>query len=84
MRHVRTGKSDFKCHCPGHYYEEYFGTTKSMVISPADGTIELCWGGREENGWDIYDINKPLQNTTRNVEINFEKAAPGTYGLQGR
>lgn len=31
-----------------HYFEEFFGTTKSMVISPTDGTIKLCWGGRME------------------------------------
>ncbi|HCC34994.1 MAG TPA: acyl-CoA--6-aminopenicillanic acid acyl-transferase [Ruminococcaceae bacterium] len=67
-----------------HYYEEYFGTTKSMVISPADGTVELCWGGREENGWDTYDISQPLQNGTRNIEISLEKAAPGTYDYQRR
>ncbi len=67
-----------------HYFEEYFGTTKSIVISPTDSTVELCWGGREENGWDVYDINEPLQNTTRNIEINLEKAAPGTYEYQSR
>ncbi len=67
-----------------HYFEEYFGTTKSMVISPADGTVELCWGGREENGWDTYKINQPLKIGTRNIEINLEKAAPGTFDHQSR
>ncbi len=67
-----------------HYFKEYFGTTKSMVISPMDGTVELCWGGREENGWAGYDINKPLQNTTRNIELSLDKAARGTYEYQSR
>ncbi len=67
-----------------HYFAEYFGTTKSMLISPKDGTIELCWGGRKENGWEIFDINKPLPSATRNIEINLERAAPGMYGYQKR
>ncbi len=66
------------------YFEEYFGTSKSMVISPADGTVELCWGGRGENGWNVYNINEPLQNATRDIEISLDKAAPGTYEYQSR
>lgn len=65
-----------------HYFEEYFGTTKSMVISPADGTIKLCWGGRGENGWSTYDIAAPLGTGTQTAEINLEKAVPGTYDWQ--
>ncbi|MGL6199311.1 MAG: C45 family autoproteolytic acyltransferase/hydrolase [Lachnospiraceae bacterium] len=65
-----------------HYYEEYFGTTKSMVISPADGTIDLCWGGRAENGWKTYDISKPLAESTHPIEIIFEKADPAAYEFQ--
>lgn len=65
-----------------HYFEEYFGTTKSMVISPSDGTIDLCWGGRPENGWHTYDITKPLGNGMQTAQINLEKAVPGTYDWQ--
>ena len=65
-----------------HYFEEFFGTTKSMVISPADGTIELCWGGRAENGWNAYNIDSALENTIQEIKISLEKAAPGTYEYQ--
>ncbi|MDL2229085.1 C45 family peptidase [Treponema sp. OttesenSCG-928-L16] len=66
--------------CP--YFEEYFGTTKSMIISPAEGTIELCWGGRKENGWKVYDIRRPLAEGQRQIEINPEKADPAEYQFQ--
>lgn len=65
-----------------HYFEEFFGTTKSMVISPVDGTIDLCWGGRAENGWCTYDIALPLADETKTIQINLEKAVPGTYEWQ--
>lgn len=57
-----------------HYYEDYFGTTKSMVFSPVDGIIELCWGGRAENGWQTYDIRQAISDSTTNIQIHMERA----------
>lgn len=57
-----------------HYFEDFFGTTKSMVISPADGLLELCWGGRAENGWRTYDIKQPLPDSINHIQIIMEKA----------
>lgn len=62
-----------------YYFEEFFGTTKSMVISPLDGTIALCWGGRVENEWHTYDVNQALKTETRAIEIDLEKSMPGMY-----
>lgn len=62
-----------------HYYEDFFGTTKSMIIDPIDGTIELCWGGRVENGWNRYAITDPLQEETRDIQISLEQAAPEIF-----
>lgn len=59
-----------------HFYNEFFGTTKSMVIDPACGTIELCWGGRHENGWHKYSIREPLAFEEQEIEINFDSFNP--------
>jgi len=60
------------CHC----FREFLGTTKSMVIDPAGGTIELCWGGRRENGWHKYSIQAPLAFTENEIEISFDRFKP--------
>lgn len=62
-----------------HDYESFFGTTKSMVLCPADGTLELCWGGRAENGWRTYRVDEPLADAALPIELRQEAAAPGTY-----
>lgn len=67
-----------------HFYKEFFGTTKSMLISPADGTVELCWGGRAENGWQTYTVDEPLGNRVESVALSMEKASAGTFGFQPR
>lgn len=65
-----------------HFYEEFFGTTKSLVISPAEGTIELCWGGRAENGWNTYRVSTPLDGGVQTIGITPEKADPAVYQFQ--
>ncbi|RFZ77052.1 linear amide C-N hydrolase [Lacrimispora amygdalina] len=65
-----------------HYYEEYFGTTKSMILSPADRSIDICWGGREENGWERFLVSDDMKETVREIGLNFEKADPVIYTYQ--
>ena len=62
-----------------HYYEEFFGTTKSMILSPADKSIDICWGGREENGWERYQVGDTMKETAREIGLNFENADPDIY-----
>ncbi|MCG7377948.1 C45 family peptidase [Paenibacillus sp. ACRSA] len=65
-----------------HYFEDYFGTTKSMLFSPADGIIELCWGGRAANGWHTYDIRQPISETSTTIQISLERADTTMFGYQ--
>ena len=59
-----------------HFFNEFLGTTKSMVIDPACGTIELCWGGRRENGWHKYSIEEPMPFTEKEIGISFDRFSP--------
>lgn len=65
-----------------HYYEDYFGTTKSMVISPAEGIIELCWGGRVENGWQTFDISQAITEASTIIQISMERADKAIFDYQ--
>ena len=61
------------------YYQEFFGTTKSMVIDPVDGIIDLCWGGSAGNGWNSYSMSDPFEEGVHPVTITNEKAAPSVF-----
>lgn len=65
-----------------HYYGDFFGTTKSMIIDPKDGIIELCWGGREENGWHTYRLSDPLPFSEETASLLLESASPSLFQLQ--
>lgn len=59
-----------------HYYEEFFGTTKSLVLDPVSKTIHICWGGEFSNGWQDYCISDSLEYSEKEIEIHFEKFTP--------
>ncbi|MBN1535127.1 MAG: hypothetical protein JW908_00240 [Anaerolineales bacterium] len=64
-----------------HYYDEFFGTTKSIIMDLDDGKIECCWGGLASNGWKKLDISQPLDNHTKSIEIMQEVSQPGIFDL---
>lgn len=53
-----------------HFFRDFFGTTKSMVISPVQGTIELCWGGEDANGWNLYQTSVPVEPSVGEIELH--------------
>lgn len=59
-----------------NFFNEFLGTTKSMVIDPGCNTIEVCWGGSRENGWQKYSIQEPLAFAEREIEISFDRFNP--------
>ena len=61
------------------FYQDFFGTTKSMIIDPMDGIIELCWGGRAENGWHTCRLSDPLPASQEVISISCEPAAPDMF-----
>ena len=65
--------------CP--YYDDFFGTTKSMVIDPAAGTMELCWGGQETNGWQHYSLDGDFTEGVRTVDLCSQPAPPTLFQL---
>jgi predicted choloylglycine hydrolase len=56
-----------------HYYNDFFGTTKSMVMDLNEGKIDVCWGGLASNGWQTFWVNRPLEEGVQPVELSLEK-----------
>lgn len=61
------------------YYEDYFGTTKSIVMDIEEKTLELCWGGQEENGWNRYELSQPLTPQQREIQLTMGRGNPDIY-----
>lgn len=54
------------------WYEEFFGTVRSMVFDVTAGAVELCWGGLAENGWTAYTLEQDLPLQSSEIHIKIE------------
>ncbi|BDR80493.1 hypothetical protein N072000002_07490 [Clostridium tetani] len=55
-----------------HWYEEFFGTMRSMVFDVTVGTVEICWGGLAENGWTSCSLKEKFMEQSKSICINVE------------
>lgn len=63
------------------YYEDFLGTTKSIIMRPATRTLEICWGGLGQNGWKQYAVCDSLEKELKSIELKGEKAEPETFAF---
>lgn len=56
-----------------HFYEQFFGTIKSMVFDVNLGTVDICWGGNEKNGWKKYSFDEKMEEEDFLVDIKIEQ-----------
>ena len=64
-----------------HDYENFFGTTKSIVMDVSEGILSVCWGGLEENGWVSARVDEPLEARVRDVQIVQEGLGPEFFEM---
>lgn len=62
-----------------YFYNDYFGTIKSMVMDPIEKRLSVCWLGQKENGWEDYFVNEPMENKTQDKVIAMEQASPEMF-----
>lgn len=55
-----------------HWYEDFFGTVRSMVFDVTAGTVEICWGGLAENGWTSYSLKEDMAVQSKPICIKPE------------
>lgn len=45
-----------------HYYQEFFGTLRSMIFDPQAGKLEVCFGTPVGGTWMDMDFNTPMNS----------------------
>lgn len=65
--------------CP--YYDEFFGTLRSMVFDLTTGEAEICFGSPALNEWHTFDFEKNPEPRVYKVKIVKEKAKPDFWEM---
>jgi predicted choloylglycine hydrolase len=58
-----------------HYYDDWFGTIKSVVMDTVECRFSICWFGQTANGWEDYIVTQPMRNSEQEKQLIKEKAA---------
>jgi predicted choloylglycine hydrolase len=64
-----------------HFYDEFFGTLRSMVFDVNDGTLDICFGSPALNKWYSFKISDEIQQATYPVQLQGEKAPIDFYSM---
>ncbi len=62
-----------------HFYADYMGTTKSLLMDLNLGQVDICWGGLESNGWQSFRVLHPLEDHQQPIQITGERAQPAFF-----
>ena len=63
-----------------HYYEEFFGTLRSMIFDVTEQTVEMTFGSPQTNQWKLFSV-KPLEEMELSVLLPQEKASSDFYKI---
>lgn len=71
-----------------HYYDEFFGTLRSMIIDLTAGELEMCFGSPLANRWYTFDLVSAPPLAAYGVTLPLEKAeasfwAPAQIPVEG-
>lgn len=67
-----------------HYFREFFGTTKSIVMDLNEGSFEVCWAGLKENGFKKHYVSDYLKEGIAPLKMNMDKAQADFFEMVNR
>ncbi|MBI9045778.1 MAG: hypothetical protein JEZ06_14905 [Anaerolineaceae bacterium] len=62
-----------------HYYDEFFGTLRSMVFDPTSSEIDICFGSPAVNTWHKINFSSPSEIFP--AKLPLEKTSPDFWKI---
>lgn len=64
-----------------YYYDEFFGTIKSMVIDVTLGELDICWSGNVSKGWKTFKVREDYPEMEWQVDLISETAPENFFKM---
>ena len=64
-----------------YYYEQWFGTIKTVVLDTIEKRYTVCWFGKKENGWRDYFVNWPEANHRSEMIVERKLATKDMFQI---
>ncbi len=63
------------------FYEDWFGTIKTVVLDVEELRYSICWFGLEENGWTDFKVTDPMNDYEEEKTVIKERAMPEMFEM---
>jgi Predicted choloylglycine hydrolase len=63
-----------------HFYDDFFGTLRSMIFDATEGTLNMCFGSPDLNRWHTFNIDGDIQ-PVYDVRIEKESSPQNFYEM---
>ncbi|MDO5291798.1 MAG: C45 family peptidase [bacterium] len=64
-----------------HFYEDWFGTIKTVVLDTVERRFSICWLGEAENGFIDFYVDQEITDQTEDMLYHNQSADPGLFEL---
>lgn len=65
-----------------HFYDEGFGTLRTMIMDPASGSMDICFGSPSANPFERITFTGPYPEKTILVNLPVERAPENFFTLE--
>lgn len=79
LRRILTQKYPDGICCP--YYDEFFGTLRSLIFDLSAGETMVCFGSPALNEWNFFNLENPSDSGVYQARIVREKAEPAFWEI---
>ena len=64
-----------------YFYDDFFGTVRSVVMDVEEKRYSVCWLGQDDNGWKDFYVNQELKNHQEEAVFVRENSGPGDFEM---
>lgn len=64
-----------------YYYEDWFGTVRTVLMDPEELRYSICWFGLEKNGWEDFRVMDPINDYAEEKAVMKERAMPDMFEM---
>lgn len=64
-----------------HYYKDWFGTIRTVVMDPMERRYSICWFGLNENGWSDFYVNEAMPDRVEEKAVISERGTKEMFEM---
>ncbi|MDO5521668.1 MAG: C45 family peptidase [bacterium] len=73
--------TDYPAGMTTHFYKDWFGTIKTVVLDTVERRFRICWFGEAENGFTEFYVSKRIKDYSEEMNYQCNPADPALFEM---